>query len=84
MVMPIQHTFINGAGGTGVDGALGAHEYPFQKVLIPQPPGGGVGEVGVGAVQVPTGAAVPSEHSWRRGSDGAVVDVGFPTGSDVP
>ena len=32
---------------------------------------------------MPIGAAVPSEHSWKSDSDGAVVDVGFPTGSDV-
>ena len=31
-------------------GAFGAQEFPFQKVFIGQPPGGGVGAVGAGAV----------------------------------
>jgi hypothetical protein len=40
-----------------VVGALGAQEFPFQKVFIPQPPGGGVGAVGaVGAGAVGAGA----------------------------
>jgi len=45
---------VGAVGAVVVVGALGAQEFPFQKVFIPQPPGGGVGAVG--AVVVGLGA----------------------------
>ena len=61
---------------------VGAQEFPFQKVFIPQPPGGGVGAVGAmvgafGAQEFPFQKVfIPQPPGGGVGAVGAVKVVG--------
>ena len=76
-----------GAVGVVVVVVVGAQKVPFQAVFGPQPPGGGLGAVGVVVVVGGTGQALvtgitdPFQHVWVEtggGAGGGTVGAGPP------